>query len=162
MIGRVLRHLRAKPGRRHEPIRVLSRRELDAEKIQRPGRHKPLQEGLRVAPEPHDRALEAHLARAHRQERLGLGPRHLGSLLLPCSPPRWPRDEIGVPWLKADEVVPVRASREVTLDDAARYAALLSDQAGKRGGNEKPALGHGNRTPLKCGGGPWTAPGAIS
>src|SRR3954467_7375114 len=104
MIGRVLGHLRPKPSRRHEPLRVLSRRELDAEKIQRPGRHKPLQEGLRVAPERHNRALEADLACAHRQERLGLGPRHLGSLLLPCSLPGWPKDEIGVPWLKADEV----------------------------------------------------------
>ena len=56
-----------------------------------------------------------------------------------------------MPWLKADEVVPVRASREVTLDDAARYAALLSDQAGKRRRNKKPALDHENGTPLNCG-----------
>ena len=91
-----------------------------------------------------------------------MGARHLGSLLLPCSFLGWGEHEIGMARLKADEVVPVRASREVTLHNAASYAALLSDQAGKRGGNEKPALGHGNRTPLNCGGGPWTAHAAIS
>src|SRR3954467_9125024 len=104
MIGRVLGHLRPKPSRRHEPIRVLSRRELNAEKIQRPGRHKPLQEGLRVAPERHNRALAAHLARAHRQEGLGLGARLLGLLYLPCSFPGWRENEIRMARLKAYEV----------------------------------------------------------
>ena len=90
-----------------------------------------------------------------------MGARHLGSLLLPCSFPGWRENEISMARLKADEMIPVRASWEVTLNNAARHAALLSDQAGKRGGNKKPALGHGNGTPLNCGVGPWTAHAAI-
>ena len=44
--------------------------------------------------------------------------------------------------LNADEVVLVGASWEVTLNNAANHAALLSDQASQRRSDEKPALGH--------------------
>jgi hypothetical protein len=43
---------------------------------------------------------------------------------------------------KADEVVPVRTSWKVALNNAAHHVALLSDQSGKRRSDKKPALGH--------------------
>src|SRR4051794_24278938 len=133
---------RPTPGGRHDPTHVLSRRKLDAEKIQRSRRDEALEEGLLAAPEWHDRALEAHLARAHRHERLGLGARHLGALLMPGPLPPCREDEIAVARLEADEMVPVGAGGKVALDDAAYHTLFLSDQASRRGCNEELALGH--------------------
>ena len=77
IVSRVLGHLWTKPDRRIEPIRVLSLRESDADKVQRSGRNKPLQKGLLATLQPHARALEADRAGANRQERLSLGARNL-------------------------------------------------------------------------------------
>src|SRR5215218_6616051 len=65
-VSGVLGHFRAKPGRRSKRIRVLSFVELNAEKIQRPGRGKALEEGMLAAAKRHAGALEVHVARAHR------------------------------------------------------------------------------------------------
>src|SRR5215207_5462413 len=117
VVSGVLGHLRAKPGRRSKRIRVLSFLELNAEKIQRPGRGKALEEGMLAAAKRHDGALEVHFARTHRHERLGLGARHLRTLFISDSLPPCRENEVAVARLDTDEVVPVGASWEVALDD---------------------------------------------
>jgi hypothetical protein len=72
VVGCILRHLGAEPCRRDEGVRVFTALELNAEKIQCARRDEALKKSLLAAPESHDRALEADLARTHVQERLGL------------------------------------------------------------------------------------------
>jgi len=60
----------------------------------------------------------------------------------------------GLAGLTVDEVLAVGASWEITLDDAARHALLLSDQVSQCGGDEKAALGHVNPV-LVIGAGAW-------
>src|SRR6185295_9825119 len=137
----VLGHLWAKPDRRSEPIRALSLSERHANQIQRSGRKEALQDNLLATLEPHDRALEADLARADRQERLGVGARDLRALLQ--TPDRfWHENKIRMARLDADEVLQVRARREIALNNPLRDAGFLSDEPGESRGNEKATLAH--------------------
>src|SRR6185312_8900123 len=116
-------------SRRGERVRFFCALELDAEEIQCAGRDEALEEGLLAAPQSHDRAFEGHLACANSEKRFGLGTRQLCALLGLSSLPGRYQHEVVVARLKADELVPVRVSGEVTLTDLSSHALLLADQA---------------------------------
>ena len=63
---------------------------------------------------------------AHREQRLGLRARHLGSLPLPCSSDGR-EDEVGVVGFNADVVLLIRAVWEVSFHNPASNALFLSD-----------------------------------
>ena len=91
-----------------------------------------LEEGLFVAPEPHDGALEAYLSRAHVQKRFGLGAWDFRALLSSSG-----EHKETVTRLDADEEVSVGAGWEVALNHVSDHALLFSDQASEGGGDQE-------------------------
>ena len=123
-----------------KPVRVLSVRKLDGDKIQRPGRDKALKESLPPALEAQTSALEPHLARTHGHKGLGLGARHLcaflGSLTLSIAT----QNQKTAIRVDADEVNPAGVRREMAFHDAAGCTVFVADEAGEGGGDKEPAL----------------------
>jgi hypothetical protein len=147
VVGRILCHLRPKPGWRDKGTRVPSVFELNGEQIKRPGRDEPLKEGVLAAAERHDCALKAHLADAYRQKRFSMRAWDFRPLLRPTTLPGGRENKATLARLDADEMLPVGPSWEVALDNAAHHALLLADQASQCGCNQKAALGHVIRSP---------------